>query len=203
MRPTVERLDVARLPEAVAVHCDAFFDYPTMPFVLGDDRGDYAERLAALIGFFLESTLLKGGVAFGVTDGGELAAAADAVHSNATEPEELASRRHDVWRYLGPAARGRYEEYSRLTASFAPNEPHYYLSMLGVRRSHAGRGLARPLLEAVRSMSEADPTSTGVALETEDPRNLPFYEHFGYRRVGHREIAPGVESWGFFRPDDR
>jgi hypothetical protein len=35
--------------------------------------------------------------------------------------------------------------------------------MIGVRRSHVGRGLGRKLLEAVHQMSDADDGSTGVS----------------------------------------
>ena len=41
----------------------------------------------------------------------------------------------------------------------------------------------------------------GVTLTTEDPSNVPLYEHFGYQVVGHARVAPGLESWGFFRHD--
>jgi len=199
----VVRVEAARLSEVVAVHCDAFFDYPTMRFVLGASDSDYGHRLTALIGFFLDSTHLKRGTVLALEEEGELVAAADVVFSDATEPEELARRREVLWSHLGAAARTRYEIYSATTQPFQPDRPHYYLSMLGVLERCAGRGLARPLLEAVHAISRADPASTGVALETEDPANVPFYEHFGYRLVGHQRVGDGVESWGFFRPDER
>ena len=74
--------------------------------------------------------------------------------------------------------------------------------MLGVRPEFSGRGLARALLEEVQAVSRADPRSTGVFLETEDPRNVSFYEHCGYRLTGHARIGRELESWGFFRPDE-
>lgn len=200
--PPVERIDASRLPEVVAVHCDAFFDYPAMRFILGPPTSDYGDRLAALIGSFLDSTQLKGGAFFGLADNGKLVGAADAVHSGAAAPPELGRRREVLWEYLGEGARARYEAYSAMTLAFAPEAPHYYLSMLGVRRRFAGRGLARPLLEEVQALSLADPMSSGVALETEDPKNVAFYRHFGYQLVGHDRVGDGVESWGFFRPDE-
>lgn len=198
----VERIDASRLSEVVGVHCDAFFEYPTMRFILGVSANDYKDRLAALIGFFLDSTYLKDGVVFGLTANNRLVAAADAVHSSSPEPSELGRRREVLWERLGEEARVRYEAYSAITKPFAPAAPHYYLSMLGVNRRFAGEGLARPLLEEVQAMSLTDRTSTGVALETEDPKNVAFYQHFGYQLVGHDRIGE-VESWGFFRPDKR
>jgi len=197
----IEAIAVSRKSEVVAVHCDAFSDYPTMRFLLGSVASDYGDHLAALIASFLDSTYSKRGVVFGVSVDGELVAAADVVHSSAVPPPEFLRRRAALWGVLGTEAQARYEAYSEVTRGFTPAQPHYYLSMLGIRRRFAGRGLARPLLERVQALSLADRTSTGVALETEDRRNVGFYEHFGYRQVGHERVADGVESWGFFRPD--
>ena len=83
-----------------------------------------------------------------------------------------------------------------------PDAAFYYLSMLGVRRRCAGRGLARPLVERVQALSRADPTSTGVFLETEAPANVAFYRHLGFELTGHVQVADELDSWGFFRPDE-
>lgn len=200
--PRLERVDASRLSEVVAVHCDAFRDYPTMRFVLGAGDGDYDERVKILIGLFIDSTHLKSGVVYGWREGAELLAAADAVRHGVPDPPELTDRRRAAWERLGERARSRYEAYSAATRALVPDRPSFYLSMLGVRRRCAGRGLARPLVERIQALSRADPTSTGVFLETEEPSNVDFYRHLGYRLTGHVEVGDGLESWGFFRPDE-
>ena len=67
-----------------------------------------------------------------------------------------------------------------------------------MRPSHHGRGHARPLLEAVLALARQQPGSTGIALNTEDPRNIPLYERFGFR-VHFERHAGGVRTWGMFR----
>lgn len=200
--PVLAPVDASFLDEVVAVHCDAFYDYPTMRFVLGGSDDDYERRLAILIGLFVDTIHLKGGVAFGARENGEMVAAADAVRQGAPSPPELARRREAAWKRLGEPARSRYEAYSAATRVLVPDPPCYYLSMLGVRARCAGRGLARPLIDRVQELSRADPTTTGVYLETEDPRNVGFYQHLGFELTGHVEIGDGLESWGFFRPDE-
>lgn len=200
-RPPIEQVDASSLDEVVAVHCDAFRDYPTMRFLLGADRTDYAESLKTLIGLFVEAIHLKGGVVLGARENGELVAAADTARQGVAEPPELTRRRRSVWERLGEPARLRYESYQAATQTFVPAAPAFYLSMLGVRRRCAGRGLARPLVERVQELSRIDPDSTGVFLETEDPRNVDFYRHLGFRLTGHVAVADGLETWGFFRPD--
>jgi hypothetical protein len=38
-----------------------------------------------------------------------------------------------------------------------------------------------------------------VSLSTETPENLPLYEYFGYRLLGHAEVGDGLDTWAFFR----
>jgi hypothetical protein len=40
-----------------------------------------------------------------------------------------------------------------------------------------------------------------VTLSTEDPANVPLYQHFGYQVTGHTRVAPALEAWVFFRPN--
>lgn len=115
-------------------------------------------------------------------------------------PEALLLRREAVWRELGPAERKRYEAFGEAAGKFVVEAPHHHLNMIGVRRSHAGRGFARQLLHAVHDLSQADSSSCGVTLSTEDPRNLPLYQKFGYELLGHGGVADELETWAFFRP---
>jgi GNAT superfamily N-acetyltransferase len=115
-------------------------------------------------------------------------------------PEALLLRRDALWRELGAAERQRYEAFGEAAGRFTVEAPHHHLNMIGVRRSHAGRGLARQLLGAVHGLSEADPSSSGVTLSTEDPRNLSLYPRFGYQLLGHAAVADELETWAFFRP---
>jgi GNAT superfamily N-acetyltransferase len=80
-----------------------------------------------------------------------------------------------------------------------PREPHHFLSMLAVRPSTRGQGLGRLLLEDLHAACESHPRSTGVALDTSNPRNLSFYERFGYHLVASLQIG-GLQAWCMFRP---
>jgi GNAT superfamily N-acetyltransferase len=77
---------------------------------------------------------------------------------------------------------------------------HHHLNMIGVRRAHQGRGLARALLEAAHDLAKAHPGSGGVSLTTEYAGNLALYERFGYRVHAHARVGEGLESWTLFRP---
>jgi hypothetical protein len=51
----------------------------------------------------------------------------------------------------------------------------------------------------VHRLAGDDPTSSGVSLTTERAENVPLYEHFGYRVVGHTRVSAELETWGLFR----
>jgi GNAT superfamily N-acetyltransferase len=106
-----------------------------------------------------------------------------------------------AWAALGQGASERYAACVEGWSGVGIAEPNLHLNILAVPPRYQGRGLARPLLERVHAHSREYPGSRGVTLTTEDPKNVAFYQYFGYRVVGRAPIAPGVDTWGFFRPD--
>jgi GNAT superfamily N-acetyltransferase len=201
MAPPVRVLSPAQLPDVVDVMADAFGDYPLMHFVVGPD-GDVSGRIRRLVELFVTRRQRRGGPMLGVHDeqtGRLVAAAALTLPSEPEPPADLAAWVDGVWAELGTAAFDRYSLYAGTWPVLEPT-PHHHLNMLGVRRAYAGTGMARPLLTAVLAMAAADPGSSGVSLTTEVTRNVSFYEYFGYRQIGHKQVAPDLESWGFFLP---
>lgn len=196
-----ESLTTADADDVVDVLADAFAGYPVMRHVL-DGRADPGDPgLRRLVHFFAMARLLSGHPALGIRDGGGLAAVALVTPPSPGRPPATLARLKDaVWAELGEGARARYEAFGRACAGFLPETPHHHLNMIGVRGARQGEGLARRLLDAVHERVAADPASTGVSLTTEAPANLPFYERFGYRRIGHARVSPRLETWGFFRP---
>jgi GNAT superfamily N-acetyltransferase len=197
----VTRLSPPQIAETVTVLCDAFRDYPVMRYVLGSIDG-YDRRLRTLIDFFVSARVFRDEPVLGIhdRDGTLSAAALVSLPGEREAPEALVTFREQVWAELGAAERERYEAYGASCAQFTLDSPNYHLNMIGVRRSHAGRGLARKLLEAVHRLSDDDDRSCGVTLSTETERNVPLYEYFGYRRLGHAVVGDGLETWAFFRP---
>lgn len=179
---------------------DAFREYPVMQFVVGPG-GDVDRRIRRLVELFVTRRHRRGGPMLGVFDDrGQLAGVAVlTLPVEPPPPADLAPWVDAVWADLGSEAFDRYQQYAATWPVLEPT-PHHHLNMIGIRRAHAGQGMARPLLMAVQEMAAADPESSGVSLTTEVARNVTLYEHFGYRVVGHKQVAPTLESWGFFLP---
>ena len=198
---TAVPLTPERVEDVIDVMTDAFLDYPLMPWVVAP-AGEGAIRIRRLVSFFIKRRVLKGGPMFGVVDGDALvAAAALTLPVEPAPPPGITALEIDVWRELGERPRQRYQAYADATGKFFLGlGPHHHLNMIGVRSSHKGQGLARPLLDAVQRLSDTDPASTGVSLTTELERNLTLYQHFGYSVIAQNDV-PGAQfcTWGLFR----
>jgi len=197
---TVAQLSTAEAEEIVTVFCDAFHDYPVMRHVLGP-APRYDARLRTLIGLFVNGRVFRNEPLLGLRDdAGRLAGAATMTLPESPDPPAtLIAHRDAVWSELGQEARARYEAFTAATQRFAIGARHHHLNMIGVCRSRQGEGLARALLAAVHALTDSDPASTGTSLSTEHPPNIPLYQHFGYRVVGHAEVDRDLETWVLFR----
>jgi GNAT superfamily N-acetyltransferase len=183
-RGGVEELSSDRAEEVVAVLCDSFHDYPVMRHVIGEVGDEYDKRLHTLIAFFVAARFCRAEPVLAVSDAGRAVAVAILTPPVQREaPTELAEHREAVWQQLGLEALRRY------------------LNMIGVSRSHSGRGLSRLLLDAVHELSHRDPRSIGVTLTTETQSNVDLYLHFGYDLLGHVQVSGVPDTWVFFRRD--
>jgi GNAT superfamily N-acetyltransferase len=201
MPHAVRQLDArATAAEVTEVLCEAFAEYPVMRYVLGRPA-DYGERIRILIGFFVTCRVFREDAILGIYAGDELRAAALCSLPDRTAPPELERIREGVWALLGPDARVRYDDCVRAWALIPDVAPNVHVNMLAVPPRYQGRGLARALMDRVHAMSRDRADSHGVSLTTESESNVALYQHLGYRIVGEATIAPGVRTWGFFRPD--
>ncbi len=138
-----------RSGEAVAVLTDAFHAYPVMRYIIAEAGEAYDRRLHGLIGFFVAGRVLRGNPILAIEDGGRAVAVATLTPPGEQKgPAGFPERREALWRELGAAARARSEKLVEVWERLAVPGPQYHLNMLGVRRSHAGRGLGRLLLDA-------------------------------------------------------
>jgi GNAT superfamily N-acetyltransferase len=202
---TVTTLDFDHVVEIVSVLTDAFHDYPVMQHVLGPDTpgmSPYPVRLHRLIQLFVSGRAYRNEPMIGVRDdnGGLVGVAVMTLPAVQDPPPAFIALRESIWAELGREARRRYDAYASAASLFSDLGPHHHLNMIGVRRSHQGLGLSRQLLAAVHDLAAADVGSSGVSLTTERARNVPLYEHFGYRVHGHARVTSELETWGMFRP---
>ena len=92
---------------------------------------------------------------------------------------------------------GANEAMGRIHAAHVP-EPHWYLLIVGVSPATQGGGLGSALVADGLAMADAE--HQRVYLETSAPRNLPFYERFGFRTVETTTLSDGgPQAWALVR----
>lgn len=81
-----------------------------------------------------------------------------------------------------------------------PDEPVWYLKLLGVDPEGQGKGIGSTLLRA--SLQELDEDGLPAYLETGTERNVRFYKRFGFEvRKAEIQLAPGsTPHWTMIRP---
>lgn len=79
-----------------------------------------------------------------------------------------------------------------------PDEPHWYLAVLGVRPELAGRGLGGALLAA--GLGRVDAERMPAYLESSNARNVPLYERHGFEVTADHRLPDGPVLTYMWRP---
>ena len=96
----------------------------------------------------------------------------------------------DRFRHFGESMSSTHR---RLTPS-----RHLYLQMLGVDPQYQGQGYAGKLLKPV--LARMDRESLPCYLETQEGKNVPLYEHFGFRVIEEFTIPDTTfRNWAMLR----
>jgi len=98
---------------------------------------------------------------------------------------------------LDAAELERMEVFGETLSSIHPEEPHWYLGVVGVRPDRQGEGLGGAVIRAVLCdpLAEGDPAYLVTALE----RNLAIYRRLGFELLAESDIPGGPHLWGMWR----
>jgi ribosomal protein S18 acetylase RimI-like enzyme len=70
---------------------------------------------------------------------------------------------------------------------FHPEEPHWYLPLIGVAPEHQGQGWGAVLMQ--HALVPCDRENLSAYLESSNPRNVPFYERLGFELLGTIQVG--------------
>ncbi len=183
--------DVARHPAARedAVRClaHAFRQDPVMAFIFPEEAGRlqriHALYRMALRGFARSGHILMQGQAAAVWQ-----------PPQPRRPgfwQQLGDAAEALWRLRGAAARG-YAVQTTMQES-KPEQPYWYLAMLGSHPASRGSGAAQQLVRTV--MSTCDRDGVAAYLESSHPDNIAYYRRFGFELQGELQIPDGPMLW--------
>ena len=78
-----------------------------------------------------------------------------------------------------------------------PEEPHWYLQMLGTEPEWQGKGIGSSLLAPI--LDRCDRTGEHVYLEASKEKNVPFYARHGFVVTEEMHLPKGPTMWAMWR----
>jgi ribosomal protein S18 acetylase RimI-like enzyme len=95
---------------------------------------------------------------------------------------------------LLPDLLGVFEQMGR----YHPQEPHWYLPVIGVDPAYQGRGIGSLLMR--HALRRCDEDGLPAYLESSNPRNLSLYLRFGFEIVGRIQVGTSPPVVPMLRP---
>ena len=86
-------------------------------------------------------------------------------------------------------------------SGYHPDEPHWYLPLLGVDPLHHGKGLGSALLQ--HALSFCDKDNKYAYLESSNSRNIPLYERYGFELLGTIQVNTSPSIFPMLRKPRR
>ncbi|WP_229479872.1 MULTISPECIES: GNAT family N-acetyltransferase [Mycolicibacterium] len=182
----------ARRPDVTplaAVLGRAFFDDPVMRWMLpADDRR--RRGLARMFATMTRHHFLGGGGSEVADRGGRIGAAAlwdPPGRWKQTRLEELLMMPGFVRAFGRRVARG--QQVAELMKQHHPEEPHWYLAVIGSDPTVRGGGFGHALMRS--RLDRVDAEHAPAYLESSNPDNVPYYLRFGFEVTGEIRLPDG------------
>lgn len=193
---TVHEAEKADVKELAHTLSRAFFDDPVMSWLL-PDAGRRAKALPKLFAIMARHQFLGGGAEI-ATDGANVAAAA-----LWAAPGRWPVPRLTEWRMMLGLVRALGSDGKRgqvldgLMKEHHPEEPHWYLAVIGSDPTYRGQGFGNALMSA--RLEQVDDEHAPAYLESSKYDNIAYYERFGFDVIGEIELPDGPTMWPMWR----
>ncbi|MCV7433257.1 GNAT family N-acetyltransferase [Mycolicibacterium bacteremicum] len=185
VRPAV-RSDIAELSKVLG---RAFFDDPVMAWMLPDPQARRHKLHKLFAALTRHHHLARGGV--------EVAGAASGIAAAAlwdppgqwrhTTAEELRAAPSMLLTFGAAVRRGM--AVSELMKQSHPDEPHWYLAVIGSDPQVRGGGYGHALMRS--RLDRCDAEFAPAYLESSNPDNIGYYQRFGFEVTGEITVAGG------------
>jgi GNAT superfamily N-acetyltransferase len=188
----------ADIPALARVLDRAFYDDPVITWMLPDEKTRPA-RLRRLFASLTRHHHFAGGGVEVACDGPGIAAAAlwDPPNRWKHSPREQVAMLPSIFRAFGyRAAAARY--VIELMKRRHPEEPHWYLAVIGSDINARGRGFGQALMHS--RLDRCDAEHCPAYLESSKLDNVPYYERFGFTVIGELMLPNGGPTlWPMWR----
>jgi GNAT superfamily N-acetyltransferase len=178
--------DVRELSRTLA---RAFYDDPVMIWLLPDEKARTAHLQRLFATMTRHHHLARGGVE-AASDGHGIGAAALWDPPNQwqeTQRAQLAMTPTFIRVFGLRSMRGRAVQEAMKRAH--PEEPHWYLAVIGSDPTVRGQGFGQALMRS--RLQRCDAEFCPAYLESSKPENVPYYQRFGFTVTGEIKLPDG------------
>jgi GNAT superfamily N-acetyltransferase len=172
------------VPSVAACLASAFYDDPVWGLWTFPDQATRYEGVYELMGFWTAAAARYPWVR--MTANAEAAAVWLPPGTPEMTEEEGARFTTRMGDLLGDRADELFDLFDQFGEHHPKDPPHYYLSLWGTHRDHAGRGVGTALIRD--NLARIDAEGMPAYLESTNPANLARYEALGFARIG--EFGP-------------
>ena len=193
LRPT-RRADVRALSKVLA---RAFYDDPVMMFMLPDEKAR-TKGLPRLFATLTRHHFISRGASEVASRAGTIGAATlwdPPGERKSSRLEELMMMPTMAWLLR---SRGRETRaLGRVMEEAHPEEPHWYLMVIGSDPSVRGAGFGQALMNS--RLDRCDGEHAPAYLEASREELVPYYSRFGFEQIGEIQIPDGPKMWPMWR----
>ncbi|WKG01570.1 GNAT family N-acetyltransferase [Mycolicibacterium sp. HK-90] len=175
--------------QLAAVLGRAFQNDPVMSWILADDARR-AKGLPRLFAAITRHHFLAGGGAEVASRGGEIGGAAlwDGPGRWKQTPREELRMLPTLLLAFGRSL-GQGQRVVELMKEHHPEEPHWYLAVIGSDPTVRGGGFGHALMQS--RLDRVDAEHAPAYLESSNPDNIPYYMRFGFEVTGEIPLPDG------------
>jgi GNAT superfamily N-acetyltransferase len=195
----MRRATAQDVPAVVDILVSAFYDDPTWAWAFPDptQRAGQHRRLWTLL---VDGAMRYPWVCLADND----MATSVWLPPDATDlsEEQEAALEPLVVELVGSGAPRLMETFEMFENAHPRDVPHFFLTLLGTRSEHRGRGIGLGLL--ADNLREIDLLGMPAYLEASNPANVPLYERYGFDVLSSFRLPDGPEvftMWRGARPD--
>jgi GNAT superfamily N-acetyltransferase len=188
----------ADIPTLARVLDRAFYDDPVITWMFPEEK-TRPVRLRRMFASLTRHHHLAGGGVEVACDGSGIAAAAlwDPPNRWKHSPREQLAMLPSTIRAFGYRA-GAARYVIELMKRHHPEEPHWYLAVIGSDTAVRGRGFGQALMWS--RLDRCDAEHCPAYLESSKPDNVPYYERFGFTVIGEVVLPNGGPTlWPMWR----
>jgi GNAT superfamily N-acetyltransferase len=189
------RADVRELSKVLA---RAFYTDPVMNYMLPDDKAR-AKALPPMFATLTKNHFISRGGSEVASRGGEVGAATlwdPPGQRKSTRWEELRMLPTLAWHFRSRAEQTK--TLGRLMEEAHPEEPHWYLMVIGSDPAVRGAGFGQALMRS--RLDRCDGEHAPAYLEASEASLIPYYNRFGFEQIGEIQIPGGPTMIPMWRP---